>query len=109
MKDRHRFRGRRWLSAARIARSIGWSIPQAPRAVTLENPDLVTEHHDFDVLVGLGSAGEPDEAKEAAHSDVEERRPRRIMVECRRVVPVQRPNRVLVSFNSRILSPKGRP
>jgi hypothetical protein len=41
--------------------------------VTFENSDLVTEHHDFDVLVGLGSAGYPDETKETAQSDVEER------------------------------------
>jgi hypothetical protein len=54
-------------------RSIGWSISHAPRAMTLENSDLVTEHHDFDVLVGLGSAGQRDEPKETAQSDVEER------------------------------------
>jgi hypothetical protein len=41
--------------------------------MTLENSDLVTEHHDFDVLVGLGSAGQRDEPKETAQSDVEER------------------------------------
>jgi hypothetical protein len=46
---------------------------QAPRAMTFENPDLATEHHDFDVLVGLEPAGEPDDAKETAQSEVGER------------------------------------
>jgi hypothetical protein len=54
-------------------RSIGWSILEASWVVTLEDPDLVAEHHDFDVLVGLGSTGGSDEPEEPAQTEVEER------------------------------------
>jgi hypothetical protein len=42
--------------------------------VTFENPDLVAEHHDSDVLVGLGSTGGSDDAEETAQTEVEERK-----------------------------------
>jgi hypothetical protein len=67
--------------------------------LSVQNTHLMAEHHDFDVLVGLGSNGAPDEAEETAQTHVTnpckgERRPRRMMVECRGVVPVQRPDRI---------------
>ena len=53
-------------------RSIGGPVPHAGVELALETPDLVPEHHDLDVPVRLGSTTRDDEAKESAHSEVEE-------------------------------------
>jgi hypothetical protein len=37
-----------------------------------ENMDLVPEHHELDVLVGLGPSDRPDEAQESAEAEAEE-------------------------------------
>src|ERR1039457_1120612 len=41
--------------------------------LTFENPDLVSEHHDLDVSVRLGSSERRNEAEDATQADVEER------------------------------------
>jgi hypothetical protein len=40
--------------------------------LTFENPDLVPEHHDLDVVVRLSSSGRHHEAENASQADVQE-------------------------------------
>jgi hypothetical protein len=40
--------------------------------LALKDVDLVPEHHDLDVLVGLGPTCRPDEAEESAQAEVDE-------------------------------------
>jgi hypothetical protein len=40
--------------------------------LTFEDAYLVSEHHDLDVLVPLGSMARPDKGKDPAQPDVEE-------------------------------------
>ena len=54
-------------------RSIGWTVPDTSVMLSVQNTHLMAEHHDFDVLVGLGSNGAPDEAEETAQTHVKER------------------------------------
>ena len=51
-------------------RSIGWTVPDTSVMLSVQNTHLMAEHHDFDVLVGLGSNGAPDEAEETAQTHV---------------------------------------
>ncbi len=53
-------------------RSIGWTVPDTSVMLSVQNTHLMAEHHDFDVLVGLGSNGAPDEAEETAQTHVKE-------------------------------------
>ena len=53
-------------------RSIGWTVPDTSVMLSVQNTHLMAEHHDFDVLVGLGSKGAPDEAEETAQTHVKE-------------------------------------
>ena len=69
--DRHRARGSKRLSAARIG-PVRRPIPHPGVELAFENTDLVPEHHDLDVLVRLGSTARHDEAEEPAQAEVEE-------------------------------------
>jgi hypothetical protein len=42
--------------------------------LTFEDPDLVPEHHDLDVLVRLAFPGGRDETEDPAQTEVEERK-----------------------------------
>ena len=54
-------------------RPIYRSIARPGVQLTFENPDLVSEHHDLDVSVRLGSSERRNEAEDATQADVEER------------------------------------
>jgi hypothetical protein len=41
--------------------------------LALKNPDLVSEHHDLDVPLGLGPSTRHDETEDATQTDIEER------------------------------------
>jgi hypothetical protein len=49
------------------------AIPHPRVQLTFENPDLMSEHHDLDVSVRLGSSERRNEAEDATQTDVEER------------------------------------
>jgi hypothetical protein len=48
-------------------------MPHACVELALEDAHLVPEHHDLDVLVGLGPTCRPDKAEEPAQAEVDER------------------------------------
>jgi hypothetical protein len=54
-------------------RPIGRPIANPGVELAFENPHLVTEHHDLDVLVRLRAPGQHDEAEDPTHADVDER------------------------------------
>jgi hypothetical protein len=41
--------------------------------LTFEDANLVPEHHDLDVLVGLGATCGPDKTEEPAQAEVDQR------------------------------------
>ena len=53
-------------------RPIRRAIPHQRVQLTFENPDLVPEHHDLDVLVRFASSDRCDETEDPAHAEVEE-------------------------------------
>jgi hypothetical protein len=53
-------------------RSIGWPIPDASVKLPFEDPHLVPEHHDLDVLARPSSPARQDETEDPAQADVQE-------------------------------------
>jgi hypothetical protein len=60
--------------------AVDWPVPDAAVHLALKDSHLVTEDHEFDVLVGLASPGRHDERQNPAQTEVHERKGHRPMM-----------------------------
>jgi hypothetical protein len=54
-------------------RPIRWSISHACIELALKDAHLVSEHHEFDLVVGLGATYGQDKTEESTQAEVDER------------------------------------